>query len=273
MAETIGTIIGIIVVVIIITSPFALIAWLVIWLVRRRNRKAAPSQVSSASTRANTEPAVAPAGYYEDAERPGFQRWWDGERWAPRDPEVPNTAQQAIVAIRPKIANASRDGAATSADALSPVIHPWQEAENPRTPLASVPPQTRPKGTELPAAQSVKDGDRIRDVAWIGPGQSVSVAGYAIPDAMIYVGRKLSAPQRSVEPSLINPSLRVNSRQPDTEGHGLNYWPAYDQISPESRAAYLEWLARGRRNPSAPLGYVFLFILNPPVGFDSVTAS
>jgi uncharacterized tellurite resistance protein B-like protein len=260
MAETIGTIIGIIVVVIIIISPFALIAWLVIWLVRRRNRKQTPSQVSSASTRANKASAVAPPGYYEDAERPGFQRWWDGERWVPRNAEVPHAAEQSTVAPTPKIANASRDGAATSTSALSPVIHPRREAVNPPTLLASAPPQTTSKVTELPASQPVKDGDRIRGVAWIGPGQSVSIAGYAIPDAMIYVGRKLSAPQRSVEPSLINPSLRVNSRQPDTEGHGLNYWPAYDQISPESRAAYLEWLARGRRNPSAPLGYVFLFM-------------
>ena len=39
----------------------------------------------------------------------------------------------------------------------------------------------------------------------------------------------------------------------------MNYWPSYDSIDPRSRAAYLEWLAGGRRDPNAYIGYVFLF--------------
>jgi len=39
----------------------------------------------------------------------------------------------------------------------------------------------------------------------------------------------------------------------------LDYWPSYAAISPRARAGYLEWLAAGRRNPGAPIGFVFLF--------------
>ena len=51
----------------------------------------------------------------------------------------------------------------------------------------------------------------------------------------------------------------MDRRRPDWEGRGLSYWPAYASIPSASRAAYLGWLADGRRFPAAPIGYVFLF--------------
>lgn len=39
----------------------------------------------------------------------------------------------------------------------------------------------------------------------------------------------------------------------------MGYWPSYEEISPSCRAAYLAWLADGRRDPSAYIGYVFLY--------------
>ena len=39
----------------------------------------------------------------------------------------------------------------------------------------------------------------------------------------------------------------------------MGYWPSYDEITPEARAAYLQWLGTGRSHPSACIGYVFLF--------------
>jgi tellurite resistance protein len=78
---------------------------------------------------------------------------------------------------------------------------------------------------------------------------------------MLYVGRGLGsiAAWRSVEPALIDPSLRVDRSQPDHTGVGMSYWPSYTEISPQCRAAYLAWLAGGRLDPSAYIGYVFLF--------------
>ena len=39
----------------------------------------------------------------------------------------------------------------------------------------------------------------------------------------------------------------------------MGYWPTYADINPQARAAYLSWLAGGRRDPNAYIGYVFLF--------------
>jgi len=39
----------------------------------------------------------------------------------------------------------------------------------------------------------------------------------------------------------------------------MDYWPSYSKISPQSRAAYLRWLADGRRTPGTYIGYVFLY--------------
>jgi len=35
--------------------------------------------------------------------------------------------------------------------------------------------------------------------------------------------------------------------------------PSYSEITPRARRAYLSWLAGGRRDPEADIGYVFLF--------------
>jgi uncharacterized tellurite resistance protein B-like protein len=61
------------------------------------------------------------------------------------------------------------------------------------------------------------------------------------------------------EPALIDPSLPIDWRRPDHTGGGMRYWPSYDSIAPQSRAAYLSWLAGGRSDPRAYIGYVFLF--------------
>jgi tellurite resistance protein len=88
----------------------------------------------------------------------------------------------------------------------------------------------------------------------------VTVAGYAIPGGMLYIGKGLaSVAGYGIEPALIDPSLPVSRSSPDRSGAGMTYWPSYSSIPRECRAAYLDWLAGGRRDPSAYIGYVFLF--------------
>lgn len=91
-------------------------------------------------------------------------------------------------------------------------------------------------------------------------GESVTVAGYTVPGGLIYVGQGLAAQAETTEPSLIDPRLPVDVRHPDRSGATMGYWPAYDEISPGARAAYLSWLAGERRAPDAAVGYVFLFL-------------
>lgn len=39
----------------------------------------------------------------------------------------------------------------------------------------------------------------------------------------------------------------------------MSYYPSYSQIHPASRAAFIEWLAGGRKDPKANIGYVFIY--------------
>lgn len=96
---------------------------------------------------------------------------------------------------------------------------------------------------------------------WVPPGESISVHGRTLSDGMVYVGPALAALDRyrDTDPALINPRLRADSQRPDRSGQYLDYWPSYDSIPRSSRAAYLDWLADGRRDPDTPIGYVFLF--------------
>jgi len=99
-----------------------------------------------------------------------------------------------------------------------------------------------------------------RDARWLRQGEAISIAGYQITGGMLYVGEALdSVAGYSPEPALIVPSQPVARAHPDRQGQGMSYWPSYSGIEPRCRAAYLEWLATGRRDPDAYIGYVFLF--------------
>jgi uncharacterized tellurite resistance protein B-like protein len=77
---------------------------------------------------------------------------------------------------------------------------------------------------------------------------------------MVYFGEGLaSISGLRVEPALIDPALSVKRSSPDRTGAGMTYWPSYSSIRSDCRAAYLDWLATGRRDPSAYIGYVFLY--------------
>jgi TerB N-terminal domain len=111
---------------------------------------------------------------------------------------------------------------------------------------------------EVRTTQEV-DGDRC----WVPPGKTMNVAGFKIP-GMVYVGERLSAVSHSqaMEPSLIRPSMKIDRKRPDRQGQEMMYGynsRSYTQMQPASRAAYLEWLASGRRDPKAFSGYIWLF--------------
>lgn len=114
------------------------------------------------------------------------------------------------------------------------------------------PPQLVP--APKPAAPQCP-GDRF----WVPAGETATVAGRKV-GGMVYVGTGLDsvAPQRGTEPSLLDPRQNVGWGYPDEKGRLMTYWPYYVAMHPDSRRAYLEWLADGR-GPGAYIGYVFLF--------------
>lgn len=96
---------------------------------------------------------------------------------------------------------------------------------------------------------------------WLPKDKSVSVQGLSIDGGLLYVGKNLAAVNEyEIEPALINPDLKINKNRPDHCGVDMGYWPSYADIPPSCRAAYLHWLAEGRKAPGAYIGYVFLYL-------------
>ena len=95
---------------------------------------------------------------------------------------------------------------------------------------------------------------------WVPAGGRISVGKRLIPGGMVYVGiGAKAAGGYMTEPCLVNPSLKVNWNNPDWGGDTMGYWPSYSDVSPRARSAYLSWLAEGRQDEDAYIGYVFLF--------------
>ncbi len=123
------------------------------------------------------------------------------------------------------------------------------------------------RGTQEPAGRVAvprRETDSTKaspsNLQWTRSGGSIVVDGRRIDGGMVYVGsRAASVDGTAVEPGLIDPTLPVAWSSPDHAGNTMGYWPAYNDIDPHARAAYLSWLADGRRHPSAYIGFVFLF--------------
>ena len=128
-------------------------------------------------------------------------------------------------------------------------------------PLAA--PQPRP-AIAVPAGQERSSSPEramtaVTSLTWLGPGESSVVAGRDV-GGMIYLGpdpsRSLShRPSRPV----IVPTLPVAPSGSDVSGSSMPYWPGYFDISPQARAAYLDWLASGRSDRRYGVGHVFLY--------------
>jgi len=107
---------------------------------------------------------------------------------------------------------------------------------------------------------------------WMEVDRGVVVAERSIEGGLIYVGERLAALSGSgEEPSLINPRLPVAKGAVEPASVEMPYWPSYSGIDPRARAVLLDWLASGRRDPSVPIGYVFMFFygLERRILFDS----
>lgn len=114
------------------------------------------------------------------------------------------------------------------------------------------------EGPARRSSPTKRSGPKVPTV-WIGPGQTTMIGALSIPGGMLYVGSTLIAPNGSIEPAQIDPGLEVDSHAANPQERLFGYWPRFDDISPAARRAYLTWLAGGRQDPSADVGYVFLF--------------
>ena len=122
------------------------------------------------------------------------------------------------------------------------------------------PTQSAHRPALAPPARPATVRSKRGTATWVPADGSIVVDGRSIAGGMIYVGsRAPSVDGYETEPCLIDPGLPVGWNRPDWAGETMGYWPSYDRVDKRARAAYLTWLADGRRNESAYIGYVFLF--------------
>lgn len=95
---------------------------------------------------------------------------------------------------------------------------------------------------------------------WLPAGAApVSVGGYPVGGGLLYVGRGLTGAYTTVtEPAAIDPGLPVSLGMPEPPGTARTRRPSYEDLTPGGRAAYLEWLSRGRTGPT-DIDHVLLF--------------
>lgn len=97
------------------------------------------------------------------------------------------------------------------------------------------------------------------DAFWIGPRGSAQVRERELGE-MLYAGTGLRAiGNDEIEPALIDPRLPIARSVDECRERRLNYWPSYSTATEPARASYLQWLQSGRSEPSADIGYVFLY--------------
>jgi tellurite resistance protein len=192
-------------------------------------------------------------------------------RSATGDLSTVSVDQDALLKVSRESAHVeARDLARSASAPINPQAVPTK-ARDERTGTAHSQPTTAAKETMVSVTVRV-DGPpkpvnsfRIPDppaqfgqAQWIPANHPVTVAGVVIPGGLIYVGMSLSSDARGNDPCLIDPSKHVSS-QGDYRQRQMDYWPSYSNISPTARRAYLNWLASGREDPDADIGFVFLF--------------
>jgi tellurite resistance protein len=102
---------------------------------------------------------------------------------------------------------------------------------------------------------------RAKTVArWVEPGERIVLGGTPVDAGLFYFGSALPTQRGyAIDNALIDPSLSVGRAPGNTSGEGVSYYPSYSSLSPESRRAFIEWLASSRNNPSTYIGYVFIY--------------
>jgi tellurite resistance protein len=111
-----------------------------------------------------------------------------------------------------------------------------------------------------PHLQEAVQPPQTGNARWVNPGEHVVVGGTRISGGLFYLGSRLTARGGYYcDNALINPSLRIATSPGNTSGEGVPYYPSYSNLDPQSRRALIDWLAGPRNDPSAYIGYVFIY--------------
>jgi tellurite resistance protein len=152
------------------------------------------------------------------------------------------------------------EGDAVSRAAYKELRQSREITQRPRPPIRSVP-ESRPDGSALlegeghnPAERSSRLGQPRNSRRWIPAGGTCDIAARHLPNGLIYLIDGIRD-QTPFNPATVITGLAIGNAGQAGE---LGYWPNYYFLTPDQRAAYLDWLAGGRSAPDVDLGYVFL---------------
>lgn len=91
---------------------------------------------------------------------------------------------------------------------------------------------------------------------WIPKNQTIRVKGISISGGMTYYNGTHS---QVYHPSMIEENQIIGMGSGDFRRDLSGYYPAYRNINPDDRRAYLNWLASDRSDPSTGIGFVFIY--------------
>ena len=178
---------------------------------------------------------------------------------SPPPPVKSNSCEKRVAREREKSRESFAKEAASSSQAYVPPKQDYSEIVRAGKSAAPALAEIAKKREQSRAPTSTRS--RSRNGGWVPSSETASVAGRDI-GGMVYVGTPPllnTYGYRDKCRAYIDPSLSVARTGTDKAGDGMPYWPGYSDISPQCRATYLGWLARGRADASYNPGYMFLY--------------
>jgi hypothetical protein len=95
---------------------------------------------------------------------------------------------------------------------------------------------------------------------WVRPAEAIVISDLWIDGGLFYLGNFLPRPNGTGnDNAMIDAELPVGPSPGNVSGQGVPYYPSYSTIGPDSRRAFLDWLASDRDDPQTYIGYVFIY--------------
>ena len=133
------------------------------------------------------------------------------------------------------------------------------------TPVNEPPPKSSaPTGSLLPPSGASASGyfpePGLRSQArWIPYGEEVTIGTFKVRGGGFYVQDRTT---RDDAPGTVIRSLDVDPSNPDWHGADVGYYPSYEGLKPNQRAAFLAFLDSDRKNPKIPSYCLWLLYYN-----------